>query len=67
MTGLTEERLRRAIPDALVVTTDLGAVGFCYEPETHLGKHPRDTFVVKLTDGQMDEIRRQALQGSREA
>ncbi len=45
----------------------MGAVGFCYEPETHLGKHPSDTFVLKLTDMQRDEIRRKALQGSQDA
>ncbi len=60
MVGLTEARLRRDIPDALVMTSDLGAVGFCYNPEAHMGKHPRDTFIVKLTPEQMDEIRDKA-------
>ncbi len=63
MVGLTEVSLKREVPDALVITTDLGAVGFCYNPETHAGKHPRDTFVVRLTRDQMDEIRTNALKG----
>ena len=66
MMGLTENRLKRDIPDALVMTTDLGAVGFCYNPETHAGKHPKNTFVVKLTGEQMDEIRDKALKGSQD-
>ena len=66
MAGLTENRLRRDIPDALVVTTDLGAVGFCYNPETHMGKHPKDTFIVKLTPEQMDELRDRALKASQD-
>lgn len=64
--GLTENRLKRDIPDALVMTTDLGAVGFCYSPENHLGKHPGNTFVIKLTQEQKDEIRDKALKASRE-
>jgi hypothetical protein len=66
--GLTENRLKRDIdiPDALVMTTDLGAVGFCYKPETHMGKHPGNAFVIKLTREQMDEIRDEALKASRE-
>jgi hypothetical protein len=66
MAGLTEDRLKRDIPDALVMTSDLGAVGFCYNPETHMGKHPRDTFIVKLTSEQMDEIRDKAQEASEE-
>jgi hypothetical protein len=66
MVGITETRLRRDIPDALVMTSDLGAVGFCYNPETHMGKHPRDTFIVKLTPEQMDEIRGKARKASEE-
>lgn len=62
--GLTERRLRRDVPDALVVTSDLGAVGFCYNPETHVGKHPADTFIVKLSSEQMDELRDKALKAS---
>lgn len=62
MVGLTENRLKRDIPDALVVTADLGAVGFCYNPETHAGKHPENTFVVKLAREQIDEIRCKALE-----
>ncbi len=64
MAGLTETRLRREVPDALVMTTDLGAVGFCYDPQTHAGKHPPDTFVVKLTREQMDEIKAKALKAA---
>ncbi len=64
MAGLTESRTKRGIPDALVMTKDLGAVGFCYNPETHVGKHPADTFVVKLTSRQMREIGLRALEGS---
>lgn len=64
MTGLTERRLRRDIPDALIMTIDLGSVGFCYSPETHMGKHPTDTFVVKLFPAQMDEIRDKALKAT---
>ena len=64
MVGLTENRLKRDIPDALVMATDLGAVGFCYNPETHAGKHPGNTFVIKLTREQIDEIRCRALKAS---
>jgi hypothetical protein len=64
MVGLTESGTKRGIPDALVMTKDLGAVGFCYSPETHAGKHPADTFVVKLTRRQMREIALRALEGS---
>jgi hypothetical protein len=64
--GLTEDRLKRETPDALVITTNLGAVGFCYNPETHMGKHPGNTFVVKLKREQMDEIRDKAMKPSRE-
>ena len=66
MVGLTETRLRREIPDALVMTSDLGAVGFCCNPETHMGKHQRDTFIVKLTTEQMDEVRDKAQKASEE-
>jgi hypothetical protein len=61
MVGLTENRLKRDVPDSLVITTDLGAVGFCYNPETHEEKHPKDTFVIRLTSGQMKEIGEKAL------
>ncbi len=64
MAGLTEGRPKRDVPDALVISSDLGAVGFCYSPQTHDGKHPKDTFVVKLTVEQMDEIRDKAQTAS---
>jgi len=64
MTSLAENFLKREIPDALVITGDLGAVGFCHNPEAHAGKHPRGTFVVRLTREQMDEIRAKALKGT---
>ncbi len=61
MVGLTEERLKRGVPDALVVTYDLGAVGFCYNPKAHAGKHPGDTFIVMLTPAQKEEIEVRAV------
>lgn len=62
--GLTEDRFRRDIPDALVMTTNLGVVGFCYNPESHTGKHPNDAFIVHLTLEQMAEIRDKAQKAS---